>query len=238
MEEFAAEEHHIQHGATHSNTSRMRMSQPTCIHLVKDPLWSGSPPGWSMIDELLSVVYDSSYSQHQAGSRINAKSDRYTGMSGYYYYPRQNAPGQAGSRDPWTIPATNSSSDDMQPQQAPVPSQEMHDQSFQGPSNTVFVPLEPVSEFPHRSYVATPEGSTPGLNFNGYVLEPAAKPIPEELIREPTGTSIAEPGSIFDEESGRTYYNHHTGKYFFPNDPVRVRLWEDVCRPVLCKEPR
>lgn len=61
---------------------------------------------------------------------------------------------------------------------------------------------------------------SPGLIFNGYRIEPSANPIPEEFIRIPTGTSIAEPGSILDEESGRTYYNHHTGKYFFPNDAV------------------
>lgn len=39
-------------------------------------------------------------------------------------------------------------------------------------------------------------------------------------MRIPSGTSIAEPGSVVDEESGRTYFNHNTGKYFFPNDAV------------------
>ncbi|KAG8165789.1 hypothetical protein KVR01_004341 [Diaporthe batatas] len=34
-----------------------------------------------------------------------------------------------------------------------------------------------------------------------------------------TGGSIIEPDSVFDEESGRTYQNHPTARYFFPNDP-------------------
>ncbi|KAF3766531.1 S-adenosyl-L-methionine-dependent methyltransferase [Cryphonectria parasitica EP155] len=36
----------------------------------------------------------------------------------------------------------------------------------------------------------------------------------------PSGASVAEPGSILDEESGRTFHNHSTGRYFFPNDPA------------------
>lgn len=79
--------------------------------------------------------------------------------------------------------------------------------------------LEPGTIHPQISFVPS-SGGSPGLNFNGYRLEPSANPIPEEFIRIPTGTSIAEPGSILDEESGRTYYNHNTGKYFFPNDAV------------------
>lgn len=108
-----------------------------------------------------------------------------------------------------------------------MPLQQVHERPTQIEANAglptgVYVPFESVGEYPHRSHVVTLDGHIPGLNFNGYVLEPSAKPVPEELIRVQTGTSIAEPGSIFDEESGRTYYNHNTGKYFFPNDPVRV----------------
>lgn len=58
-------------------------------------------------------------------------------------------------------------------------------------------------------------------NSNGFILYAAGKPVPKEFMRVPTGTSIAEPGSVIDEESGRMYHNHHSGRYFFPNDPVR-----------------
>lgn len=60
----------------------------------------------------------------------------------------------------------------------------------------------------------------PALDYNGYVLYASSRPVPEELIREPTGSSVAEPGAVLDEESGRTYVNHETGRYFLPNDPV------------------
>ncbi|KAJ4385430.1 hypothetical protein N0V93_009858 [Gnomoniopsis smithogilvyi] len=79
------------------------------------------------------------------------------------------------------------------------------------------VPFNPGTVYPPTSYAASLDGR-PGLVFNGHVLEPSSKPIPEEFIRMQSGTSIAEPGSILDEESGRTYYNHSTGKYYLPND--------------------
>ncbi|KUI56233.1 tRNA1(Val) (adenine(37)-N6)-methyltransferase [Cytospora mali] len=72
-------------------------------------------------------------------------------------------------------------------------------------------------------YVMTTNGSTavvPALDFNGYILHASNKPVPEELMRMSSGASVAEAGSVFDEESGRTYHNHNTGKYFFPNDPA------------------
>lgn len=62
------------------------------------------------------------------------------------------------------------------------------------------------------------------MHSNGFILYAAGKPVPKELMREPTGTSIAELGSVIDEESGRMYHTHHTGRYFFPNDPVRKGL--------------
>ena len=62
----------------------------------------------------------------------------------------------------------------------------------------------------------------PALDYNGYVLYASPRPVPGELIREPTGSSVAEPGAVLDEESGRTYVNHETGRYFLPNDPVCV----------------
>lgn len=61
----------------------------------------------------------------------------------------------------------------------------------------------------------------PALDFNGYILHAAPKPVPEELQREATGASIAEPDAILDEENGRTYHNYHDGRYYLPNDPVR-----------------
>lgn len=58
------------------------------------------------------------------------------------------------------------------------------------------------------------------------MIHASTKRVPDELVRVPTGTSVAEPGSILDEESGRTYHNHNTGKYFFPNDAVSIhRSW-------------
>lgn len=60
----------------------------------------------------------------------------------------------------------------------------------------------------------------PALDFNGFVLYASVPSVPLELLRTPTGSSIAEPGSIYDEENGRTYANHDTGRYFFPNDGV------------------
>lgn len=60
----------------------------------------------------------------------------------------------------------------------------------------------------------------PALDFNGYILYASGRNVPEELMRIPSGTSVAEPGSIFDEENGRTYHNHHSGAYYYPNDPA------------------
>lgn len=78
--------------------------------------------------------------------------------------------------------------------------------------------------------------NNPALDFHGYILYATTKPIPDELIREPTGDSIAEPGSILDEESGRTYANHETGRYFLPNDPAeqdRLDLQHQLCKVFL-----
>lgn len=72
-------------------------------------------------------------------------------------------------------------------------------------------------------HVMTTTGSTaavPALDFNGHILHASNKPVPEELMRLSSGCSVAEAGSVMDEESGRTYHSHDTGKYFFPNDPA------------------
>lgn len=61
----------------------------------------------------------------------------------------------------------------------------------------------------------------PVLDFNGYVLHANQRPVPEELERESTGLSIAEPDAILDEEDSRTYHSYHDGRYYLPNDPVR-----------------
>lgn len=60
----------------------------------------------------------------------------------------------------------------------------------------------------------------PALDFNGFVLHAAPKPVPEELQREHSGASIAEPDAVLDEENGRTYHNYHEGRYYLPNDAV------------------
>jgi hypothetical protein len=44
--------------------------------------------------------------------------------------------------------------------------------------------------------------------------------MPDELIRESSGSSVIEGGSIL-EESGRTYAAYKEGKYWLPNDAVR-----------------
>lgn len=62
--------------------------------------------------------------------------------------------------------------------------------------------------------------SVPALDFNGFVLHAAPKPVPEELQRESSGASIAEPDAVYDEENGRTYHNYHEGRYYLPNDAV------------------
>lgn len=74
--------------------------------------------------------------------------------------------------------------------------------------------------FPSPQSMLSQDVQTPALDYNGYVLYASSRPVPEELIREPTGSSVAEPGAVLDEESGRTYVNHETGRYFLPNDPV------------------
>lgn len=74
--------------------------------------------------------------------------------------------------------------------------------------------------FPPPPSVLDQAVQAPALDYNGYVLYASSRPVPEELIREPTGSSVAEPGAVLDEESGRTYVNHETGRYFLPNDPV------------------
>ena len=60
----------------------------------------------------------------------------------------------------------------------------------------------------------------PALDFNGFVLHAAPRPVPEELQRESSGASVAEPDAVLDEENGRTYHNYHEGRYYLPNDAV------------------
>lgn len=56
-------------------------------------------------------------------------------------------------------------------------------------------------------------------------------PIPEELIRIPDGSSISEPDAVL-AENGRTYHGYKEGKYFLPNDAVRVdcpwKTWDRI----------
>jgi hypothetical protein len=67
----------------------------------------------------------------------------------------------------------------------------------------------------------------PALDFNGFVLHAAPVPVPEELQRESSGASVAEPDAVLDEENGRTYHNYHEGRYYLPNDAVCIhRQWQ------------
>lgn len=107
-----------------------------------------------------------------------------------------------------------------QPQaQQPQPQHATQLPPFQPP---VALPLPPQPFLPGQlGNMAIPLGHPeviPALDFNGYILYASGRNVPEELMRVPTGTSVAEPGSILDEESGRTYHNHHTGSYYYPND--------------------
>jgi hypothetical protein len=46
--------------------------------------------------------------------------------------------------------------------------------------------------------------------------------VPDEVARHvPTGTSVIAEDAVM-EESGRTYHGYEQGKYFLPNDPVKL----------------
>lgn len=71
-----------------------------------------------------------------------------------------------------------------------------------------------------RPFTAAIAQPVPALDFNGFVLHAAPRPVPEELQRESSGASVAEPDAVMDEENGRTYHNYHEGRYYLPNDAV------------------
>lgn len=75
-----------------------------------------------------------------------------------------------------------------------------------------------VSQF--QTPMPTGSDQVSALGLNAYNLYASPRPVPEELLREPSGTSIAAPSSVLDEENGRTYCVHETGRYFLPNDAV------------------
>lgn len=68
-----------------------------------------------------------------------------------------------------------------------------------------------------------PEGTLPAHSmapyYYGNVLNASYGSHPERALRTVSGGSVIEPDSVFDEESGRTYQNHPTARYLFPNDP-------------------
>lgn len=69
--------------------------------------------------------------------------------------------------------------------------------------------------------------------YDGHVLPASDEPIPERDLRIVSGGSIIEADSMFDEESGRTYQDHPTARYMFPNDPAeqdRADLQHKICR--------
>ncbi|KKY29844.1 putative methyltransferase domain-containing protein [Diaporthe ampelina] len=86
--------------------------------------------------------------------------------------------------------------------------------------------------------------SIPALDFNGFVLHAAPRPVPEELQRDPSGASVAEPDALLDEENGRTYHNYHEGRYYLPNDAaeqdrldLQHKLWQVHLDDALFKAP-
>lgn len=56
-------------------------------------------------------------------------------------------------------------------------------------------------------------------------------PLPPELSRTPTGSTVVEPDSVMDD-SGRTFAGYKQGKYLLPNDAVSCfRSWKDDSEP-------
>lgn len=88
---------------------------------------------------------------------------------------------------------------------------------------------------PFTGAIAQP---VPALDFNGFVLHAAPRPVPEELQRASSGASVAEPDAVMDVENGRTYHNYHEGRYYLPNDAVSLgdtqRLGGLLTPPGLC----
>lgn len=69
--------------------------------------------------------------------------------------------------------------------------------------------------------------------YDSHVLPASDEPIPERDLRIVSGGSIIEADSVYDEESGRTYQDHPTARYMFPNDPAeqdRADLQHRICR--------
>lgn len=51
--------------------------------------------------------------------------------------------------------------------------------------------------------------------------QPTSILMPAGVPREPTGSTIVEPDSVFDD-SGRSFHGYKEGKYFLPNDAVSL----------------
>lgn len=51
------------------------------------------------------------------------------------------------------------------------------------------------------------------------------QPAPEELNirrRVPTGETVPDPDSVYDDDSGRSFHGYKFGKYYLPNDGVSL----------------
>lgn len=75
----------------------------------------------------------------------------------------------------------------------------------------------PAMTYPQPGWTLPTQSAT--RYYNSHVLPASNEPIPERDLRIVSGGSIIEADSIFDEESGRTYHDHPTARYLFPNDP-------------------
>lgn len=101
-----------------------------------------------------------------------------------------------------------------------APSHPSHSDLWLNPSN-VGAPGSsvhgPATGFPQPGWALPTQSAT--RYYNAHVLPASNEPIPERDLRIVSGGSIIEADSIFDEESGRTYHDHPTARYLFPNDP-------------------
>ncbi|KAK7731597.1 hypothetical protein SLS63_005283 [Diaporthe eres] len=105
------------------------------------------------------------------------------------------------------------------------------DGSWPNPSNFGAPSVRDPAAYPQPGWTMTTQSATP--YYDGHVLPASDDPIPERDLRIVSGGSIIEADSMLDEESGRTYQDHPTARYMFPNDPAeqdRADLQHKICR--------
>lgn len=101
-----------------------------------------------------------------------------------------------------------------------APSHPSHGNLWLNPSNIGAPELSvrgPTMAYPQPGWTIPTQSAT--RYYNAHVLPASNEPIPERDLRIVSGGSIIEADSVFDEESGRTYHDHPTARYLFPNDP-------------------